>query len=78
MDDRYNITAEESQAILKKYFPEGTDGPLKTFKLRETQRVVVLRQIATRFEEDRTYTEKEVNEILKAVYDDYVAVRRYL
>ncbi|EMT51712.1 DUF2087 domain-containing protein [Brevibacillus borstelensis] len=78
VDDRYNVTAEESQAILKKYFPEGTDGPLKTFRLREKQRAVVLRQIATRFEADRTYTEKEVNEILKAVYDDYVTVRRYL
>ncbi|MEJ8548807.1 DUF2087 domain-containing protein [Brevibacillus borstelensis] len=78
VDDRYNVTEEENRAILKRYFPEGTGGPLKTFPMKEKQRVVVLRQIAKRFESDRTYTEKEVNEFLKALYDDYVTVRRYL
>lgn len=78
VDDRYNVTEEESRRILQKYFPQGTDGPLKTFSLKEKQRVVVLREIAKRFDSERLYTEKEVNEILKAVYDDHVTVRRYL
>lgn len=30
------------------------------------------------FEFGRDYTEKEVNEILGAVYDDYAILRRYL
>ena len=34
---RYNVTEEERQAILAKVFPEGTDGPLKTFKLKEAE-----------------------------------------
>ncbi|USG66661.1 DUF2087 domain-containing protein [Brevibacillus ruminantium] len=78
VDDRYNITEDESQAMLQKYFPEGTDGPLATFALKEKQRVIVLREITKRFDSERIYTEKEVNEILKAVYDDHVTLRRYL
>lgn len=31
-----------------------------------------------RFEFGRDYSEKEVNEVLAAVYDDYAILRRYL
>lgn len=78
VDDRYNVTLDEYDKILKKYFPAGTDGPLKTFALKEKHRLVVLREIAKRFQPERIYTETEVNQILQAVYDDYVTVRRYL
>ena len=30
------------------------------------------------FEPGRTYTEKEVNGILRDIFDDYVTLRRYL
>ena len=66
------------QKILRTYFPQGTDGPLSTFPTREKRRLILLRQIATRFAPDRTYTEKEVNKILGAVYDDHVLLRRLL
>lgn len=78
IDDRYNVTEEERMAILTKLFPSGTDGKLLKFNLKEKQRYVVLREIATRFEPGQTYTESEVNEILKGAYDDYVTVRRFL
>lgn len=78
VDDRYNVTQEEKEEIVKKYFPEGNDGPLKTFPLKEKQKLVVLREIAQRLTSERTYEEKEINEILKAVYHDYVILRRYL
>jgi hypothetical protein len=38
----------------------------------------VLQEIADEFQRGQAYTEKEVNQILKAVNDDYVTVRRYL
>jgi hypothetical protein len=38
----------------------------------------VLREVARRFETERFYNEKEVNELLKTVYDDFVTLRRYL
>lgn len=78
VDDRYNVTMEEYEKLLKKYFPQGTDGPLATFPLKQKQKLVVLREIAKRFEREATYTEKEVNERLKAIYEDYVTIRRYL
>ncbi|UNK16530.1 DUF2087 domain-containing protein [Paenibacillus sp. N3/727] len=78
VDERYNVTEEERVAILTRLFPSGTDGKLTKFNLKEKQRYVVLREIATRFQLGKTYTEPEVNEILKGVYDDYVTVRRFL
>jgi hypothetical protein len=78
VDDRYKITAEENARLLDKYFPDGPDGRLKTFVLKEKSKLVVLRHIAGRFEKSRRYTEKEINEILKQVYSDHVTLRRYL
>lgn len=78
VDDRYNVTQEEKEAILTKYFPDGIKGPLKTFSRKEKHKLVVLREIAKRFELDRSYDEKEVNQILKTAYDDYATLRRYL
>ena len=78
VDERYNVTEEERQAILAKVFPEGTDGPLKTFKLKEKQKYVVLREIAARFQPDVKYTEQEINDTIGRDHPDYVTIRRYL
>jgi hypothetical protein len=78
IDDRYNITQEEQDEIIKKFFSEGPKGYLKKFPLKEKQKVVVLREITKQFDDKRTYDEKEMNQILKAIYEDYVMLRRYL
>lgn len=79
VDDRYNITKEENEKWLRKYFPEGTDGPLTSFSsLQEKHKLVVLREIIKRFEPGQIYTEKEVNTILAGAYEDYAMLRRYL
>ncbi|MCR8630510.1 DUF2087 domain-containing protein [Paenibacillus radicis (ex Xue et al. 2023)] len=78
VDERYNITHDENEAILKKYFPDGTDGPIKAFSKKEKEKLVVLREITKRFKSEQIYTEKEINHILQAVYPDYVTLRRYL
>ena len=78
VDDRYNVTRDEREKILKKYFPQGVDGPLSTFDLKEKQKLVILQQIAKRFQREHIYGEKEINEILKDVYDDYATLRRHL
>ena len=78
IDERYNVTEEEQKKILAKLFPEGDGGRLTTFKLKEKQRYVVLREIAKKFEPGRVYSEPEVNERIKEVYDDFVTIRRYL
>ncbi|MHB8158428.1 MAG: DUF2087 domain-containing protein [Desulfocucumaceae bacterium] len=78
VDDRYNVTQDEKEKILKKYFPQGVEGPLTKFSLKEKQRLVVLQEIARRFQSGRTYSEQEVKLLLKPIYEDYVTVRRYL
>jgi len=40
--------------------------------------VIVLTELAKRFENGRVYSEKEVNEILLTAYEDYAVLRRYL
>jgi DNA-binding CsgD family transcriptional regulator len=78
VDERFAITQEESQEILKTYFPQGLNGPLSNFPLKEKRRVAILLHLIKRFEPNRKYTEKEVNAVLKPVYEDYVLLRRYL
>ena len=64
--------------LLKTLFPEGTEGPLTTFSIKENHKLVVLQEIAKRFQDEQTYTEKEINQILKVVYHDFATLRRYL
>ncbi len=78
VDERYYITADEAKSVLEKYFPEGRGGRLTTFAIKEKHKLVVLAELAKRFEPGRSYAEKEVNEILLTAYEDYAVLRRYL
>ncbi|WP_407269662.1 DUF2087 domain-containing protein [Radiobacillus sp. PE A8.2] len=78
VDDRYAITEEEKEKVLSTYFKQGIDGQLATFPSKEKRKVIVLQNIINRFETGITYSEKEVNEILKSIYSDFATIRRYL
>jgi hypothetical protein len=78
VDERFAITEEEKEKYIKAYFKEGPDGPLSDFPTKEKRKIVVLRHIMNRFVPERRYSEKEINEILRSVYVDYVTLRRYL
>lgn len=78
IDERYAITEEEKEKVLSTYFKEGLDGKIDTFPSKEKRKLIVLQNIIRRFEPNQTYSEKEVNEILKTVYADFVTIRRYL
>jgi len=78
VDDRYAVTEQEQQEIIEKFLPEGINGRLLKFPPKEKQRLIILREITGLFEKDRIYPEKEINQILEAIYDDYVLIRRYL
>lgn len=75
VDDRYNITKEEQKQAISKYF-SGTK--LLKFPLKEKQRLIVLREIMNHIDKNKVYTEKEINEVIEAIYEDYVWIRRYL
>lgn len=79
IDDRYNVTQDEYEDILKKYFLDDEYKQLKTFpQKKQKQKLVILRELTKQFSSEAIYSEKEVNEILKTNFHDYVTLRRYL
>ncbi|GIP44362.1 hypothetical protein J45TS6_28210 [Paenibacillus sp. J45TS6] len=70
-----DLTAEQEK-VLTKYFPFGTDGPLETFAVQEKHRLIIMKEIAKRFDTNKVYSESEVNGILDQIYEDYVLLRR--
>ncbi|PTM58731.1 DUF2087 domain-containing protein [Desmospora activa] len=75
VDERYAITVMERDKVLETYFQNGR---LKTFPSKEKRKIIVLQYILNRFEPDKIYTEKEVNQILSSIYEDFATIRRYL
>lgn len=78
VDERYLLTLEENDKILKNYFLEGPDLKLKTLPSKEKKKIAVLRKITQAFDPDKKYSEFELNDILKKIYDDIATIRRYL
>lgn len=78
VDLRYAASTKEEQEIINKYLPDGMDGPLTTFRMKEKRRLVILKVIAQKFEPNRKYTEKEINAVLRDYNEEYVMIRRYL
>lgn len=78
VDDRYNITKAEEDAITAHMF--SSLEPLKLLHLspKEKKKIVILKKIAEQFQRDKKYSEKELNIILKDIYEDFATVRRYL
>jgi hypothetical protein len=68
-----NVNAQHQKVVIKTSMD--TNGQL--YQL-EHDSLILLREISQRFQSGRIYREKEINEILKDVYDDYVTLRRYL
>lgn len=54
------------------------DGRLQVIPRKQKAKDALFDALIDRFEFGRDYSEKEVNEVLAAVYDDYAILRRYL
>ena len=54
------------------------DGRITTMPAKRPRRLLLLDQVAQAFEPGRRYPEPVVDDILKAVFDDHCALRRYL
>jgi hypothetical protein len=51
---------------------------MKAIPKGEKRKLILLRLIVKEFEAEKRYTEKELNQILWSVYEDFVTLRRYL
>lgn len=78
VDERYVITQDEREKILENVFDSLEPLKLKVFSKKEKKKIVILSRIAGEFKQQQTYTEKEVNEVLKEIYEDFATLRRYL
>lgn len=76
LDDRYNITDKEKKNIIENYMNE--NGGLKSYPSKEKKKIIVLEEIVKNFSRGKMYSEKELNRILKRIYEDYATIRRAL
>jgi len=76
LDDRYNITDKERKATIKAYM--GETNALKSYPAKEKKKIIVLGEIVKNFSTGRIYTEKEINRVLKRIFEDYATIRRAL
>ena len=76
LDDRYNITDVERANVIKAHMDEA--GALTIYPAKEKKKIIVLQEIIKNFSKGKTYSEKEVNRMLKRIYEDYATIRRAL
>lgn len=67
----------EPPTELKRYFSE-EDGRLTSYQLKEYEREQLVAEVALLFKSRKVYAEKEVNEILVDIFEDYMLLRREL
>ena len=65
----------DDQLVLRTFVK---DGRITVMPAKRSKRLVLLDHVARLFEIGVHYGEQDVNSILRAVFDDYVALRRYL
>ena len=78
VDERYIITPAQEKKVLDTFFVSVHPPVLRAFPPKEKKKLAILTVIAAQFEPEKRYKEKEVNQILEAIYSDYVTIRRYL
>ena len=78
-DDKTWIDELDVDAYDRKILRDYTiNGRLKQIPSKEKKLLVILRWLATKFEEGVKYTEREVNAIITPFYEDYATLRRDL
>ena len=78
VDDRYQLTNAEAESICKAHFSSLQPLVLRSFPAKEKKKIAVLRRIVEEFDNNDSYTELEVNRILKGIHADFATIRRYL
>ncbi len=73
---QYEDKPQDVRKVLKAYL--NTDGTLKQIPMDTKKLLVILNFVVDVFSFDATYTEKEVNTILRRFHVDTAALRRYL
>ncbi len=75
LDVENNQLAPAAEAVFRAFVK---DGRIISMPAKRSKRLVLLDHVAGLFEIGVHYSEQDVNMILRTVFDDYVAIRRYL
>lgn len=78
MEERFLISDKEREKVLGNYFKQGVNGPLDVFPSKEKRKYIIAQEVIKRFDIGKVYLEKEINELLKTVHDDFATIRRFL
>ena len=85
LDEAAALTLPESEGIdaddafRAKTIRDFFDGErLKTIPAQRKRRVIILQHLVERFDPDRSYSEREVNDVLRLAHDDGATLRREL
>jgi hypothetical protein len=73
--EAYDAARAEQERLVGRLF---TDGRIERVPARRKVRAAVLLEVVSRFEPGRDYSEKEVNEVLLGVHEDFAYLRREL
>ncbi|PUA82981.1 DUF2087 domain-containing protein [Nocardioides currus] len=71
----YAAARTEQERLVRRLF---TDGRLARVPAKRKVRAAALLEVLTRFEPGRDYSEKQVNEVLLGVHEDFAYLRREL
>ncbi len=74
----FEITNEDIQALVESIVVSKDPLIFKMIPAKEKKKYIMLCMVIHYFENDRKYSEKEVNDILKPMFEDFVMMRRYL
>lgn len=74
----FDITEADIQLVIEKHVLSRNPLTFKSIPVKEKRKYIMISMIIHHFEKGMTYTEKDVNAILKPMVEDYVLIRRYL
>lgn len=77
-DFMFDITTDDIKAIIDTVLISKNPLVFKMIPAREKKKYIILCMVIHFFEKNKEYSEKEINEILIPMFEDYVMIRRYL
>ena len=72
--DRHSNRRSEQDKVLQNFFDD--EDKLKSIPTKRSKRIYVLERLLEEFDFDKTYSEKEVNQILRQFHSDVCTLRR--
>ncbi|MBO0410686.1 DUF2087 domain-containing protein [Enterococcus hulanensis] len=75
-DERFISSKKEREKVFDTFLDE--NGKAVQIPKKEKKRIILLQRLAESFAPEKQYTEKQVNEIISEMFEDFVTIRRYL